>query len=170
MRIVVLLGSFLSLLMGFSENIQTFSSDFEQHITDEQNKTLTYRGHVWSKRPDLALWHYREPIEKMIYVQGQNVVIIEPDLEQVLMRHIDRDIDLLAILKTSKPLGNGKHEAHFESQRFIITEKQGIIERIDYFDPFDNKVVLQFNAQEQNKPINDEKFKATIPRDYDIIK
>ncbi|MEA3372726.1 MAG: LolA-like outer membrane lipoprotein chaperone [Campylobacterota bacterium] len=170
MRITLLLVTFVSLLMGFSETINTFSADFEQRITDDQNKTLTYRGHVWSKRPNSALWHYKNPIEKMVYVRGQKVVIIEPDLEQVLMRKIDRDIDLLAILKTSKPLDNGKHEAFFDAQRFVITETQGVIQQIDYLDSFENRVVLQFSDQELNRPIDAEKFIAKIPKDYDIIK
>ncbi len=170
MRITLLLLTLVSLVLGFSENIQTFSADFEQHITDDKNKTLTYRGHVWSKRPDLALWHYQEPIEKMVYIHGQKVVIIEPDLEQAMVRKIDRDIDILTMLETAEPLGNEKYEAHFESQRFVITESQGIIQKIDYLDPFDNKVVLRFSSQEQNKPIADEKFNVKIPRDYDIIK
>ncbi len=170
MRIVIILITSISLLMGFSEDMETFSADFEQHITDDQNKTLTYHGHLWSKRPNLAQWYYQEPIEKKVFIRGRNVTIVEPDLEQVIMRKIDRDIDLLAILAGSKPLGNGKHEAYFENQRFVITEKEGIIEQISYLDTFDNKVVLNFSKQKKNAPLADEMFLVSFPRDYDIIK
>lgn len=170
MRILTFIVAFTSLLMGFTENIQTFSADFEQHITDEHNKTLTYQGHVWSQKPDLALWRYESPVKKSVHIHGKSVVIIEPDLEQALMRSIEKDIDLLAILKSAKPLGNGQYEARFESQQFFITLDKGVIQQINYTDMFDNKVVLKFKEQLQNTPIDEDIFKAKIPVDYDIIR
>ena len=56
------------------------------------------------------------------------------------------------------------------NQIFTITLKQGVIERIEYQDTFENKVIMQFSDQRQNKLIDDEKFTAKVPKEYDIIK
>ena len=170
MKTLLLMLGFISTLFGFSDSIYSFSASFEQRIVDDQNKTITYYGNVWSKRPDMALWKYEKPIEKSVYIRGKRVVIIEPELEQALIKNINNDIDFFAIISAAKPIGKGKYQTNYMDQIFTITLKQGVIERIEYQDTFENKVVMQFSDQRQNKLIDDEKFTAKVPKEYDIIK
>jgi len=170
MKFLLLLTAFIPVLFGFSESIYSFSAPFEQRIVDDQNKTITYHGHVWAKRPDKALWKYTDPIEKNVYVHGKRVIVVEPDLEQVIIKKINNDIDLFTLIASAKPIGNETYEANYSDQLFTIRLKQGIIEQIRYLDPFENRVILTFTDQEQNKEIDDDKFFAHIPNTYDIIK
>jgi outer membrane lipoprotein carrier protein len=170
MKFLLLFSVLMPALFGFSESIYSFSGSFEQHIVDDQNKTIIYHGHVWAKRPDKALWEYSDPIKKSVYVHGHRVIVVEPDLEQAIIKTISSDIDLFALIASAKPIGNETYEAHYADQIFTIKLMHGVIERIDYLDPFENSVNLIFSNQEQNKRIDDEKFFARIPKAYDIIK
>jgi outer membrane lipoprotein carrier protein len=170
MRLLLLaLLSFTS-LFAVAESLNSFSADFEQRITDEKNSTISYQGHVWAKRPDLAHWDYRTPVNKSLYIRGERVVIIEPDLEQAIIKKIDGDINLLAVLSSAIHVGKGRYRADYGSQTFFITMHNGIIASISYKDAFDNLVELVFMHQEQNSPIDDARFNAVIPDDYDIIR
>ena len=44
-------------------NIFSFEADFDQKITDDQNKTIEYKGHVVATKPQFALWKYTDPIQ-----------------------------------------------------------------------------------------------------------
>lgn len=170
MKYLIILFGLTAGLFAFSDSLQSFSADFEQNITDEHNKTITYSGHVWAQRPDMALWSYQKPVEKHVYVNARNVTVLEPDLEQAIVKKIANDIDLFAIVTDAKPVGDGRYEALYESQAFTITLREGVIDKIEYKDPFENLVTLQFSAQEQNKEIAEERFRVKIPADYDIIR
>jgi outer membrane lipoprotein carrier protein len=169
MRILSLFLAPLTLL-GLSNDIQTFSADFTQVITDEKSEKLVYHGQVWTKRPQKALWHYTDPIEKMVYISGTQVQIVEPDLEQVIVKALDKDIDLNTIIRNAKKLSDGTYEAYFQNQKFILTESQGVIETISYTDSYENDITITFNNQQQNLPVNDERFTANYPADYDVIR
>jgi len=170
MKILIFITIFIPALFGFSESLYSFSALFEQRIVDDQNKTITYHGQVWAKRPDKALWKYSDPIEKDVYVHGHQVVMVEPDLEQAIIKKISNDIDLFALIASAKPIGNETYKAHYADQIFTIRLKRGIIEHIEYLDPFENRVSITFTDQKQNKNIDDDKFFALIPKAYDIIK
>ncbi len=170
MRYLLLLLAFVPALLGFSKSIYSFSGPFEQRIIDDQNKTIIYRGHVWAKRPDKALWRYTEPIEKDVYIRGHRVIVIEPDLEQAIIKKINNDIDFFALIASARLVGEETYEADYADQVFTIRLDHGIIQSIEYLDPFENSVILSFSDQQQNKMIDDKKFTVTIPRSYDIIK
>ena len=170
MKYLIVLFGLTAGLFAFSDSLQSFSADFEQNITDEHNKTITYSGHVWAQRPDMALWSYQKPVEKHVYINAKNVTILEPDLEQAIVKKIANDIDLFAIITDAKPVGDERYEAFYDSQAFHITLREGIIDKIEYKDPFENLVTLQFSAQEQNKGIDHGLFKVKIPSDFDVIR
>lgn len=170
MKYLLFITLYIPALFGFSESIYSFSAEFKQRIIDDQNKTITYHGQVWAKRPDKALWKYSDPIEKNVYIHGHQVIVIEPDLEQAIIKKISNDIDLFALIASAKPIGDEIYEAHYADQIFTIRLKRGVIELIKYLDPFENRVIIAFTDQKQNKEIDDDKFFARIPKSYDIIK
>lgn len=170
MRSLVLLLGCISVLLAFAEDLQSFSATFEQHITDDHNKTILYSGQVWSVRPDRVLWRYEKPVEKYVYIDGRTVTIIEPELEQAIIKKIENDFDFFTIVSRAKPIGDGRYEAEYASQQFIISVKNRVIDTIEYKDPYDNRVTLQFDGQVVNNPIGKERFETNIPSYYDIIK
>ena len=170
MRLFLITLLSVTSLFGFFDSVSTFSADFEQRITDDQNKSIVYKGHIQTKRPNMALWNYVTPVEKQIYIREYKVVIIEPDLEQAIIKKVRNDIDLFTILTSAISIGNDHYEAHYRDMKFLITMEKDLIQSISYEDVFQNRVVILFSGQSINKAIDDTVFKAMIPSDYDILR
>ncbi len=71
---------FIGQLFALDLNFNTFSSNFTQ-IVKSKNSTLSYSGHfILSK--DQAYWSYDTPSKKEIYINKNQVTIVEHDLER----------------------------------------------------------------------------------------
>ncbi len=151
-------------------NITSFSSEFEQIIIDDQNKTIRYHGNFIAKAPAMALWDYREPIVKQVMIKGNDVTVVEPDLEQVIYKRIEKDFDFFGILEKALMIGEGHYEATYEYRRFSLYLDGNVIKKIVYLDDFDNIVTIHFKKPVQNAPIEDKRFSVSIPDFYDIIR
>lgn len=164
---------FLLLLTGLHAlplTVTTFSSDFEQTIIDDQNKTLRYHGNFIAKAPAMALWDYREPIVKQVLINGNSVTMVEPDLEQVIYKRIEKDFDFFGILEKALLIEKGHYEASYEYRRFSLYLDGNVIKKIVYLDDFDNVVTIRFTNTVQNAPIDEKRFSVTVPDFYDVIR
>ncbi|MEN8146279.1 MAG: LolA-like outer membrane lipoprotein chaperone [Campylobacterota bacterium] len=170
MRIIVAALLVLSPLFAVSEKTETMKADFIQTITDDKKSTITYKGSMLAKRPSMALWHYTEPIEKTVYITASRVTIVEPELEQAIIKRLDNNIDILAILASAKKDGKNSYTAYYNNKEYHIAMQGNMIRSISYSDDFDNVVKIVFSAQQINKSIKKSRFKADIPSDFDIIK
>ena len=156
-------------LFALGETTDTMQADFVQTITDDKNSTITYRGEMLAKRPDMSMWHYREPFEKTVYVASKNVTIVEPELEQAIVRKLDGTIDILGILASARKVSKENYTAHYNAKEYDITVQGDKIKTIRYTDAFDNRVGIVFDKQLINRPIDDGRFKAIIPDGFDVI-
>jgi len=156
-------------LFALSETTDTMQADFVQTITDDKNSTITYRGNMLAKRPNMTMWHYREPIEKSVYVSAQNVTIVEPELEQAIIRKLDGSIDILAVLASAKREGKNSYTAYYNAKEYHLSIEGDMIKSIRYVDAFENSVSIVFDKQKINQIIDENRFKADIPKEFDII-
>ncbi len=170
MRILFIALFVLSPLFAISEKTDTMKADFVQTITDDKNSTITYKGSMLAKRPNMALWHYKEPIEKTVYITASSITIVEPEIEQAIIKRLGNSIDILAILASAKRDGKNSYTAFYNNKEYHIAIQDDMIKAISYTDAFDNVVKIVFTAQQINKKINDSRFEADIPADFDIIK
>ena len=170
MRIIFVALLVLTPLFAISEKTNTMQADFVQTITDDKNSTITYKGEMLAKRPSMAMWHYKKPIEKTVYITATNVTIVEPELEQAIIKRLDNSIDILSILASAKKEGKNSYTAFYQGKEYYITMHANMIDSISYTDAFDNLVKIIFTAQQINKGLNNSLFKADIPADFDIIK
>ena len=152
------------------KNLSSFEADFKQNIVDDNNKTITYYGHVKASKPQYALWTYVKPIQKKVYILDNQAIIIEPELEQAIIKKIGNNFDFFRLLKNAKKLDKNKYLAHYNNTSFTIKTKNDSIESISYKDEFDNSVLIDFTNQIVNKKIDKKEFTPAIPDDYDIIK
>lgn len=157
-------------LFAAPKDLNSFNSRFEQSITDDNGKTIRYAGELWATKPQNALWVYQKPIQKSVYVNAKEVTVVEPQIEQVTLRSLDNDIDFLQIIQKAKRIDDEHYSASVKGQTYAITFKNDLLSSIAYTDSFDNKVLIRFLNPSQNKPIDASRFKAMIPKDYDIIK
>ena len=167
-----LLGLLLTckILFGFPIELSTIESDFVQTIIDDHNKSIIYKGKLWAKKPSMAHWNYSKPIEKDIYMLYSKVTIIEPDLEQVIIKNIGDTIDLITIISNSKKLTSKHYVAKYNGKDYHIYLDKKTLKSLQYMDDFGNKTVIDFINMRQNIDINDTKLEVIIPKDYDIIK
>ena len=162
----------LSFSFGFAsfDNIDSFEAEFIQSVTDDKNKTLTYEGYISASKPQNALWRYKEPIQKDVFINSHQITIVEPEIEQVIIRNINSTLDFFNMIKNAKELKKGVYEASFENKIFTITTKEKIIDSISYIDEFENRVKILFLNQIQNKEINKEIFRPKYPLEFDVIR
>jgi outer membrane lipoprotein carrier protein len=157
-------------LYGDVGDIFSFEADFKQNITDDQNKTIEYKGHLIATKPQFALWEYKEPIKKSVYIASYKLIMIEPELEQVIMKQIDSKFDIFALIKSAQKVNTNEYLAHYKDTTFLIKLQNNKIASISYRDEFDNKVIIDFTKQQQNKKIDMKRFIPVIPDDYDVIR
>jgi len=169
MKSLLLLIVSLSSLFAFADSVRSFSADFTQQITDDTNKTITYDGHVDAARPDKARWEYREPIEKSVFVIGQKVTIIEPELEQAIVKTFRDEIDLFKILSKAEKLDDETYLAEHKSQKFLLKIRDDVPMAISYRDAFDNTIRILFSHQKVNRNLPEALFVPEIPAGYDIL-
>ncbi len=156
-------------LFGFADALKSISADFTQTITDDTNKTITYEGHLYAARPDMARWDYVKPVEKSVYVVGHKVTIIEPELEQAIVKTFRDEIDLFKILSKARKTGPDTYLATHGSQRFLIKIKDSIPMALSYQDAFENRIRIRFSRQKINTKLSASLFRPVIPEDYDLL-
>jgi outer membrane lipoprotein carrier protein len=152
------------------DNIDSFQADFTQTVTDDKNKSLVYSGHILASKPQYALWDYKKPIQKFIYINESRITVIEPEIEQVIIRNIESNFDFFYMIKNSKKITKDRYEAVYKEARFIITTKNNLLKSISYVDEFENNVKIVFENQKQNEKLNLEVFSPVYPVEYDIIR
>ncbi|HEX5710473.1 MAG TPA: LolA-like outer membrane lipoprotein chaperone [Sulfuricurvum sp.] len=170
MRFFILtLLSAISLLAG-PKDINSFHSSFTQTIIDEHKKKIVYNGELWASKPQNALWMYKKPIQKSVYISGSKLTLIEPVIEQATIRTLNDEIDFLEIIKKAKPMNAAHYTATVNGQTYFIEFSGDTLSSISYTDGYENKVIIQFLNPDTNKPIDASRFKPSIPTGFDIIR
>lgn len=169
MRLLILFLSSAVGLFALSEEVSTFSADFNQTITDETNQTIVYRGHIDATRPASARWDYIEPVIKQVFVNHRTATVVEPELEQVIIKTIDKDVDLFKILADAEPVTATTFVARYHDQQFFLRMKGEIPVEITYKDTFENKICLQFSHQKINHPLDAVLFEPHVPSYFDVL-
>ena len=170
MRIFLLLMSFVFILFASPKDIQTFNSKFVQTVTDSNGKKIQYQGNLLASKPHYAFWMYQKPIQKNVYIVGQKITIIEPQLEQVTIRTLDEEINLLQVFQQAKLIDQEHYSANVKGQKYLLTFKNNLLNSVEYLDTFDNKVLIKFLNPIQNESIDSGKFKPSYPSSYDVIR
>jgi len=158
----------VSLIAGIFD-FNTISSDFNQTITNEENSKIIYEGSFYATTDAKALWVYKKPLNKKIYFDKNQVVILEPELEQVIITNLENTPNLTEILKSSKKININTYEAVYENTRYTIHTNNTFIESIAYQDRLENNITIKLFNQSINVFLDNKLFKATIPQDFDVI-
>ncbi len=161
---------FISSYGEILSNLNSFSANFIQKIDDKENKIITYKGKMYAKKPQTALWQYLKPIQKDVYINNHTVTVIEPELEQVILRDLQDDFNIFELLRKAQHVDKNKYLAHYKDYTFTLLYDGKNIQKLSYKDNFENLVTIIFSNQQYNKKIDDSFFQPKIPKGYDIIK
>jgi len=161
---------FALFLSGFAGDLdyKSLSSDFKQSVASE-GKAIMYTGNFVAQAKN-AYWHYQKPNVKNIYFYGDEVVIIEPDLEQAIYTKLKDIPDLAGILRSATKKSENRYEANFDGILYKVTMRDGKPAIVEYTDKLDNVVRIELSNVKINENIADsEIFKPRIPKGYDIV-
>lgn len=162
----------LGLVLSLSANPLLFKSiaaNFTQSIKSGDSEAV-YEGSFYARADNYALWSYSSPSQKSIYFTPQNVLIVEPDLEQAILTKLDKNVNLISILAGAKQVSSSLYKAYFDGVEYFVTlDKDGVVSRIDYKDSLDNRVKIVLSGVKTNISLDDEIFKPSIPSSYDVI-
>ena len=117
-----------------------------------------------------ALWIYEKPVAKKIYFNNTRVLIIEPELEQVIITTLENTPNIAQLLQEAKEVSPHKYITKYQETTYTIFTQKESIEKVVYRDKLDNAVEILFSNQTTNLFLDDELFKAEIPRGYDIVR
>ena len=170
MKHIFTLIFFSTLSLASLEKINSFKADFVQNVTDDKNTTLSYSGHIQAQKPQDALWNYTSPITKDVYISSFDITIIEPEIEQVIIRKIKSNFDFFMMIQNAIQINPTTYRANYKKANFTIKIEEKLIKSIAYKDEFENDVLISFKNQEQNIKIDGNVFIATFPEDFDVVR
>jgi len=152
------------------EDVTSFEADFTQSITDEKDKVLTYNGHIIALKPQNARWSYVKPVKKDVFINDFEVTIVEPEIEQVIIKRLESNFDFFKIISNAKKIGQNTYVAYYRDSKFTIVKKGALIESISYLDEFENRVKIIFENQKQNHTVERSAFIPKYSIEFDVIK
>ena len=170
MKYLIIFQLFFSIGFASVLNITSFEADFKQIVTDDKEKKLIYNGTLKALKPQFAFWNYSQPISKSIYLTSNLITIIEPEIEQVIIKNIPASFNFFKMIQNAKKISKNRYTTHINDILYTIEIEKEMIKSIMYHDEFDNKVEIIFDKQFKNRNISEEIFNPIIPQEYDIIR
>ncbi len=168
MKKFMIFGLILGAVYGGDIDFDTLSSDFKQSV-ESDGKAIMYSGNFIAEAKN-AFWHYAKPSVKNIYFYGDEVVVVEPDLEQAIYTKLKDTPDLGAILRSAKKVSENRYEAVFDGIKYKVSLKNELPYEVKYRDKLENEVTITLSNVKKNVAIKDKGiFKPVIPQGYDIV-
>lgn len=169
MRKATLLVIVSTSLMALNLHLKTFSADFTQTISGAKHSKIGYSGTIKAKLPNMIKWDYIKPIKKTVYVNNDQITIIQPLIQQAIVTNINNTLPFFSIVKNAKQIAPNRYQTLFNKTKIYLTTNKNKIVSIMYHDQLQNKVTITFTHQEQNKRLSNQIFHAVIPSSYDVI-
>jgi outer membrane lipoprotein carrier protein len=197
------LSLFLVSSLAFAENaevqelldvlnpIRSLQADFVQTIVDAKGKSVQKsEGKVVLQRPGQFRWDVVRPIPQLIIADSHRIWIYDPDLEQVVVRPVAKEIGktpafLLSNVNTaiSKDFSVHKMQSPDAWLWFALKPKtkdslftviqlgfmNKEIKEMRMQDNLGHKTVIQFRHVKQNLTVSASVFKFRVPSNVDVI-
>lgn len=157
-------------LQATMKDISSYEAAFTQTIIDQDNVKIVYTGTFQALKPLHAVWHYQTPVEKSVYINNQQVVIVEPELEQAIYKYSKENFTLFNILDNATKIDHNTYKKEIHDRTYTLKVDKNIILSLEYLDDFENKVFITFSKQRPNIALVNKSFHPIISEDYDIIK
>ncbi|ASM40044.1 outer membrane lipoprotein chaperone LolA [Campylobacter sp. RM12327] len=158
-------------VMVFANDLDFMSlkSDFIQTVTSGKTKII-YKGSLSAIDDNKAVWNYIEPTNKTIYFGYDKVMIVEPDLEQVIVSSLKDSPNLTKILKSAKKVSADEYQALHDGITYKVKFQNSLPSVITYKDKLDNFVEIKLSNTQKDISIDRNDFIPNIPDNYDIVK
>jgi outer membrane lipoprotein carrier protein len=150
----------------------SFSSNFKQIVTNPKKKVINYSGKVKFVYPSIMKWEYLSPTKKEVCSNGEEITVVDHDLEQVSSYYLNKRFDVAKVLSRAKHYKDNIYIAKYQDKDYTIAlDKNGRLQSMAYYDDMDNKVQIVFtNVRYNKKPFNSKTMQCHFPKYYDIIR
>lgn len=166
-KIIIFLAS-SGFAFSFYENVNSFEANFVQRVDSDGTEVL-YKGKLTVQKPNQAVWQYINPVNKQIVINNDQVVVIEPELQQVTFRKNSQGLQITDLINKSKKLEENRYVAEINNKKYLLLLKDGKLNRIIYEDEMENGVEITLIDIKENSKIDKNIFSPKIPADYDKL-
>ncbi len=126
------------------EDLKTFKADFTQIVMNESKKSIEYKGKVFIRSDSKVLWKYKTPIIKNVYIIDETVIVDEPELEQAIYTTLEKEINILKLLKDAKKIDANLYKTKLYEVDYFITLENDKIKSLSYKDELANRISIVF--------------------------
>ena len=151
---------------------EKFEADFKQKITSPDKKVINYSGSVRFSDKKMLKWIYTKPAKKEVCTNGDNLTVVDHDLEQVSY-FLTEGFDLTKVIESAKPYKETKTVfiATFGGKHVTIqVDGENKLSRVAYFDDLDNEVLIIFEKMQYGEgSFEMESMLCRAPDSYDVI-
>lgn len=170
----------------------TMKADFTQTITDKNKKPLQSAvGKMALARPGKLRWEVLKPIAQLVVANDQRLWIYDPDLEQVTIRFISKEMGetpALLLSNTEDTLAKNFTVRQGKDVKtgllwFVLTPKsknsmlsaiklgfnENKIQAMFLEDHLGHTTLIEFNHVTVNQTLSPSLFKFKLPSNVDVI-
>jgi outer membrane lipoprotein carrier protein len=142
-------------LSGLLNNIRTMQANFNEVVKDTKGKTLTQsQGKMSLERPGRFRWDVTQPNPQLIVTNGNKIWVYDADLEQVTIRHLQKEAGEVPALLLSNTNETLEKDFRVEmtndsvNQSFLLkpNDKSSLFEQIKL--GFINKQITEMQLQD----------------------
>ncbi|GHE20027.1 outer membrane lipoprotein chaperone LolA [Halomonas urumqiensis] len=173
------------------EPLETYEASFEQQILDADGERLQEaEGRMWLSRPGKFRWEVDAPYQQEVVSDGEEVILYDPDLEQVTVQALDQRVThtpALLISGSANDLTESyqvsrQQQGSAETFTLMPTDADTLFEELkltfrgeqlttlQMTDSTGQRTAIEFREIRQNGDIDDERFSFEIPEGTDVIR
>ena len=176
--------------LAFNSSSKTASGRFDQQVFDRGGKAVEKASGTFTfQRPGKFRWAYQKPYEHLIVGDGERVWIYDRDLNQVIVKKLDR---ALGSTPAALLAGSGALESNFELsdggsrdglefvdakprtpdtgfERVRIGFANNLPREMELKDTLGNMTTLKFETFERNPAQDASQFRFTPPPGADVV-
>jgi outer membrane lipoprotein carrier protein len=174
-------------LVAIFNHVTSIQGSFTQTVYDKQNTALsTSQGTYIIERPDKFRWDTKTPMEQLSVGNGQQVWTYQPDLEQVTINPMSKQVGQTPLAILSGSVGALKNYftiTEIDSHTFLLAAndpnapfskitlifKQEMINKMILMDDLGQKTTLVFSDVKNNVAFPASTFNFSPPAGTDII-
>ena len=179
----------------YYDNTKDLRARFEQQIESASRAPSKASGEVWLKKPGKMRWDYAKPDKKLMVSDGATLWVYEPEDEQAYKQDLKGNA---LPAQVSFLLGEGKLDKEFDASLtkidglapgevalkmvpkvgttayrylvFVVDDKSGQVKETIIYGQDGSINKLSFADVQQNKGVEDGKFKFAPPAGTHILK
>ncbi len=171
--------------------IQTLQADFTQTINDKKGRqTEQSVGHMALQRPGKFRWSVTKPVAQLIVANDTRLWIYDPELEQVTIRYLNKEVENTPVLLLSNPAVAIEKNFTVQSMKNVASMRwyalipknrdsllafikmgfaNGQIREMDLQDHLGHNTVIEFYDVSMNRAISASLFNFKPPAHVDVI-